>query len=198
MTTSSSLRTSSSASRSTWRARGQRQQDVEADRPLAGLDPADGRRTEVGPGGELVERQAERVPQAAQPGAHHLFDLVRLVPSPLTVRSGLANIARPLARSGIERIVGRMSDTRPPHRRAPLRRRRRRRIGRRARRRAPARSPAPLGDRRRRRRAAQRPGRAHAQLPRPRGAAAVGADRDRSRGGPQLRRRGPRRSRAST
>ena len=33
----------------------QRHEDVEADRPLAGLDAADGRGTEVGAGGELVE-----------------------------------------------------------------------------------------------------------------------------------------------
>jgi hypothetical protein len=57
---------------------GQRQQDVEADRPLAGLDPADRRRTEVGAGGELVERQAQRLAKAPQPGPHHLFDLVEL------------------------------------------------------------------------------------------------------------------------
>ena len=57
---------------------GEREQDVEADRPLAGLDPADGGRAEVGAGGELVERQAQGVAQAAQPGAHHLLDLVLL------------------------------------------------------------------------------------------------------------------------
>lgn len=55
-----------------------RQQDVEADRPLAGLDPTDRGGTEVRAGGELVERQAQRVPKAAQPGANHLFDLVEL------------------------------------------------------------------------------------------------------------------------
>jgi hypothetical protein len=53
----------------------QGQQDVEADRPLAGLDSTDRGGTEVRAGGELVERQAQRVPKAAQSGPNHLFDL---------------------------------------------------------------------------------------------------------------------------
>ena len=69
----------------------QRQQDVEADRPLAGLDPADGRRTEVGAGGELVERQAERVPKAPQPG--RTTSSISLS-SAMAPRLSLANIAK--------------------------------------------------------------------------------------------------------
>src|SRR5690242_6677313 len=46
--------------------RRERQQDVEADRPLTCLDPADGGGTELGASRELVERQAEGVTEATQ------------------------------------------------------------------------------------------------------------------------------------
>lgn len=46
--------------------RGQREQDVQADRSFAGFDPADGGCAEVGTGGELVERQAEGLAETAQ------------------------------------------------------------------------------------------------------------------------------------
>lgn len=69
-----------------------RQQDVEADRPLAGLDPTDRGGTEVRAGGELVERQAQRVPEAAQPGANHLFDLVEVGHRSSVVLANLASV----------------------------------------------------------------------------------------------------------
>lgn len=55
---------------------GQRNEDVEADRPLPGLDPADGGRAQVRSTGQFVERVAERLAEAAQTGTHDLLDLV--------------------------------------------------------------------------------------------------------------------------
>ena len=84
---------------------------VEADRPLAGLDPADRGRTEVGTGGEFVERQAQRVPEAPEPRAHHPLDLVQFGHH-FVIRS-LANIANCLAFLRLNRIVKSMSEHAP-------------------------------------------------------------------------------------
>ena len=88
----------------------QRQQDVETDRPLASLDPANGRRTEVGAGGKLVERQTERVPKTPQTGPNHVFYLVRISHGSSL---SLANMASTPALFGIHRIVVAMSDPAP-------------------------------------------------------------------------------------
>ena len=57
---------------------GERDQDVETDRPFAGLDPTDRRRTQVGACGDLVERQPQGLSQTSQPSAHQVFDLDQL------------------------------------------------------------------------------------------------------------------------
>lgn len=59
-------------------SRCQRQQDVEADRPLPGLDPTDSGGTQVGASGKLVEGQTQRVAKAPQSGANYMIDLVWL------------------------------------------------------------------------------------------------------------------------
>ena len=55
---------------------GQRYEHIEADGPVPGFDAADGGGAEVRPGGEVVEREPQRVAQAAQPRAHDTFHLV--------------------------------------------------------------------------------------------------------------------------
>jgi len=85
----------------------QGQQDVQADRPLACLDPADGGGTQAGACGELVERQAQCVPEAPQAGPNRLFDLVELRHRSL---DALANIARTLAIIRGDLIIEVMSD----------------------------------------------------------------------------------------
>ena len=92
-------------------APGKRYQDVEADRSLAGLDPADGGGAQVGARGELVERQAERRPQAAKPRADDLLDVIGLGHGAPRV---LANPAREHALLR-DTVSSTMNDPRTPH-----------------------------------------------------------------------------------
>ena len=75
----------------------QRDENVEADRALAGLDATDRRCTEVRSVGDIVERQPERVAQAAQSRANDTLHVGLLGQIFLHQSSDLANAASPLA-----------------------------------------------------------------------------------------------------